>query len=79
MKIKQIPNFKQQIIKQLFGLMSNGAEIFTHQLVNANGMELHLTDYGATVTAIKILTNSGQLIDVVLGFDTLQQFTKSKI
>jgi aldose 1-epimerase len=77
MEIKRIPHFKEPISKKLFGEMPNGKPVFNHSLVNENGMELHIMDYGATITAVKIPTSDGALIDVVLGFDSLEQYIKS--
>ncbi len=77
MEIKRIPHYKEPIATKLFGEMPNGKPVFSHQLVNENGMELHIMDYGATITAVKIPSNDGTLIDVVLGFDSLEQYIKS--
>ncbi len=57
--------------------MPHGEAVFSHHLINGNGMELHLIDYGATITAIKIPLKGGELIDVVLGFDTLDNYIDS--
>ena len=56
---------------QFFGTTPDGKPVYKHRLVNKNGMELHLIDYGATITAIKIPLENGTLLDVVLGFDTV--------
>ena len=77
MEIKRISHLKEQISAKLFGEMPNGRPVFNHQLVNENGMELHIMDYGATITAVKIPSSDGTLIDVVLGFDSLEQYIKS--
>ena len=77
MEIKHIPYFKDNIIAKSFGILPNGKEIFTHQLTNKNGMELHIIDYGAAITAIKIPLKNGKLVDVVLGFDTLEKYIQS--
>ncbi|WP_309641267.1 aldose epimerase family protein [Flavobacterium sp.] len=77
MEIKRIPHFEVMISKKLFGKMPNGKAVFSYELKNKNGMEVHIINYGATITAIKVPSKTGKLIDVVLGFDTLEQYIQS--
>ena len=74
---KHISQFNSNILKKPFGVMPNGESVCLHHLINENGMELHLIDYGATVTAIKIPLKNGKLIDVALGFETLDNYIDS--
>ena len=37
-------------------------------------MEISITNFGATVQSIKVPTKEGLLLDVVLGFDTIQEY-----
>ncbi|WP_396153241.1 aldose epimerase family protein [Flavobacterium sp.] len=60
-----------------FGITADGREVFSYTLTNKNGMELEVMEYGATITSIKIPTASNSKIDVVLGFDTLQDYINS--
>lgn len=60
-----------------FGLLPDGKEILCYTLCNKNGCELSVINYGATITALKIPVLSNQKIDVVLGFDTLEDYINS--
>jgi aldose 1-epimerase len=50
--------------------------IETFKLKSKTGMELHVLDYGATITSLKIPVED-KLIDVVLGFDTPEDYVRS--
>ena len=43
-------------------------------LTNANGMEVQMTNLGATVTSVRVPDRDGELADVVLGFDDLDRY-----
>jgi aldose 1-epimerase len=60
-----------------FGIMADGREVFSYTLTNKNGMELEVMEYGATITSIKIPTVSNTKIDIVLGFDKLEDYINS--
>lgn len=49
----------------------------TYILRNKNGVEVELLSYGATLKSLKLPLNNGEIIDVVLGFDTLDNYEKS--
>ncbi len=77
MEIKHIPHFTDSINEKSFGFDENGNEFFIYTVSNKNGMKLYASDYGATVTSLQIPDQSGELIDVVLGFDALQDYIDS--
>src|SRR5262245_59065924 len=45
-----------------------------HTLTNANGVEVRTIPYGAIITSIKVPDRNGHLDDVVLGFDTPDEY-----
>jgi aldose 1-epimerase len=47
-------------------------ELFTMQ--NASGLVMKVTNYGATITELHVPDRSGDMADVVLGFDDLQGY-----
>jgi aldose 1-epimerase len=49
----------------------------TYILKNKNKVEAHLLTYGATLSSLKIPLKNGKNIDVVLGFDSLENYKKS--
>lgn len=62
---------------QLFGILPNGQEIYAYEISNAKGMSLKIMNYGATVMALNKTLNNGEIIDLVLGFDTLHDYIAS--
>ncbi len=76
MEIKHISHFQDASAYKSFGLTLDNQEILSFELSNKNGMKVQLINYGATVTSIKIPVD-GKMIDVVLGFDTLESYISS--
>ncbi len=64
-------------ITKSFGLTPNNKAVNSVQLTNKNGAKLNVVNYGATVTALKIPLKNGKLLDVVLGFDSLDNYINS--
>ena len=54
-----------------------GRELSLYTLTNAKGCVLKITDYGATVTELHVPDRLGNLADVVLGFESLEQYETS--
>lgn len=52
-----------------FGTTSTGIPTHLYRLKNARGMEVDITDIGASVVAVRIPRKDGTLVDVALGFD----------
>ncbi len=57
--------------KTLFGTLKDGREVYKYSMTNKNGMVLEVLTYGATIQAIKVPSKNGELLDVAVGFDTL--------
>ncbi len=68
---------QSNVQKTRFGRLPDGtfASLFT--LTNANGLVAKITDYGTIITALQVPDRSGNLGDIVLGFDRLDQYVKS--
>ena len=47
-----------------------------YKITNKNGVEAHLTNYGATLLSLYVPTKNGK-IDVVLGFHTIDEYIKA--
>ncbi|GAA4441051.1 galactose mutarotase [Pontibacter saemangeumensis] len=60
-----------EIKKEPFGKTKEGEETTLYTLTNANGMQVKITDYGATITSVLTPDKNGKMGDVVLGFDSL--------
>jgi aldose 1-epimerase len=62
---------------KIFGIKPNGETVYCYELKNNNGVEVKIINYGATITSLKIPLKTGELIDVVLGLDSLEDYIKS--
>ncbi len=49
-------------------------DIRLFRLVNAHGMELQVTNYGATITMIKVPDREGRLADITLGYNRVEDY-----
>jgi aldose 1-epimerase len=54
------------------GVDGQGVDLFT--LTNKNGMEAKITNYGGTITAIRVPDRAGRMASVVQGFDSLDDY-----
>lgn len=62
------------IEKKFFGKMPNGREVDIYTLENTNKMRVEICTYGGTIISSFIPGNSGKLYDVILGYDTLEDY-----
>lgn len=51
-----------------------GEKYSLYTLENANGMQVSITDLGATIQSIKLKNKDGGFTDVVLGYDTHEEY-----
>ncbi len=65
--------------KKAFGTTPDGKEADLYILTSKNGMEVSITNYGGTVTSIRVPDKNGKLADVVLGYDTLDGYVADKV
>jgi aldose 1-epimerase len=61
-----------------FGYLTDGRKASLWHF-KAGDIELRLTDYGATIVSILCPDASGKMADVVLGYDTLNEYVNDKI
>jgi len=60
-----------------FGKMPDGTPVEAFTLKNAHGLEARIINYGAIVQSLLVPDGKGGRVDVVLGFDTLDEYVKS--
>lgn len=60
--------------KELFGITKTGEEVYKFILTNSQGMEAHVLTYGATLQKLIVPCKDGSLRDVVLGFNSFEQY-----
>jgi aldose 1-epimerase len=57
-----------------FGKNAKGQDVETYILTNSHGVTVKLITYGATITEIDVPDRTGNIQDVVLGFDNLSAY-----
>ncbi len=72
------PAKKATVASAPFGRTADGKPIDLFTLTNANGMEVRTMPYGAIIVSVRVPDRSGQLGDVVLGFDTFDEYVTKK-
>ena len=71
----KIPESKATISKQAYGEV-DGKKASLYTLVNAKGMAMTVTDYGAIVVSLTAPDRNGKMADIVLGYDSLAKYVK---
>ena len=62
--------------KRLFGQTNDGRDVYNFVLTNKNGMTVELSEFGATIVRLTAKNRDGIYEDVVLGYDTMQEYEK---
>lgn len=62
------------IPKSEFGQLPDGTVIDLYTMTNEEGMQVQIMTYGATIVSLKVADNMGQIKEVTLGFDTLDEY-----
>ena len=62
------------IRESLFGYTKEGRPAKRYLLSNPSGMEVELSDFGASILAIRVPDREGTMVDVLLGYDTLEEY-----
>jgi aldose 1-epimerase len=69
------PSAEAAITDAPFGEI-DGQKVTLYTLKNKGGLTLKVTNYGAIITEFHVPDKGGKLADVVLGFNTLEEYTK---
>src|SRR5690606_3158892 len=62
---------------RIFGVLPDGRRVDTFEIADKHGIHMHVINYGAIISAIRVPSTAGML-DVVLGFDTLEDYIASR-
>lgn len=76
-KPKEETKVEEPVQEQVFGTTFQDKKVETYEIKNANGMKMKVTNFGARVTHLWVPNKDGNLVDVVLGFETLDGYTES--
>jgi aldose 1-epimerase len=66
------------INKQSFGQTDDKTAVDLYKLTNTNGMEVWITNYGATVVSLTVPDRDGKPADVTLGYDSLEEYINGR-
>ena len=60
--------------KSVFGQLPDGRQVDVYRFTNANGIEMRVINYGGIILSLKTPDVQGELDDIVLGFDALDEY-----
>lgn len=66
------------ITKRSFGFTAEGREAYIYRMQNDSGSYIEVTNYGACLVSVVVPDREGKLTDVVLGYDTLEEYEKGR-
>ncbi|MBF88235.1 MAG: galactose-1-epimerase [Candidatus Marinimicrobia bacterium] len=66
------------IVENSYGSIEGGKEVSIFSFKNRHGLEMEVINYGAIVTTLRVPDRKGELADVVLGFDNIEQYVMDK-
>jgi aldose 1-epimerase len=67
---------EMKIKREGFGKLSDGREVEILTLIHPDGSTVEITNFGAAVVAVKVPDKNGNIEDVVLGFDDIENYEK---
>ena len=63
-----------KVSKADFGKTADGTSVQIFTLVNEHGLEARISTYGGAVVSLKTPDRTGQMADIVQGFDTVEGY-----
>jgi aldose 1-epimerase len=76
MSTNEAPTTNLTSEQSLFGTSPDGSKVDRYTFTNAHRMEVSILSYGGIIQSIVVPDRSGNLADVALGFDTLEDYLK---
>ncbi|MCM2129465.1 aldose epimerase family protein [Larsenimonas rhizosphaerae] len=67
-------NTPESVERSAFGTLPDGRRVDLYRIVNGNGVEMEVTNYGGIITSLKTPDAQGRLDDIVLGFGSLDGY-----
>lgn len=67
-----------EIKRDVFGKTDEGKEVELFTLLNDNGITTKVTSYGAALVSLETPDKNGEIADIVLGFETLEEYIKDR-
>jgi aldose 1-epimerase len=69
---------KPNTTKSTFGKTTDGQQADLYVLRNKKGMQVAITNFGATIVSVKVPDRNGKVADVVLGYDDVKDYESGK-
>ncbi|MDX1417195.1 MAG: aldose epimerase family protein [Candidatus Promineifilaceae bacterium] len=63
-----------KVEKRSFGKTADGTAVDLYTLTNDRGMQVRISNYGGTITSIRVPNREGEPGEITLGFDQLAQY-----
>ena len=60
-----------------FGCLPDGRAVTCWTLTNDAGLQTEILDYGVTIRTLVVPDRNGKPVDVVLGYDTLEEYAEN--
>lgn len=75
---KKVAKTKKPTIGKAFFGETDGQNVYEYTLTNSNGMMVKVINYGGTISDIITPDKNGEMISVVLGFDSFEEYKGGK-
>lgn len=59
-----------------FGVLKDGTPVSVYTMANNNGVRMRVMNYGGIIVSLEVPDKNGKLVDVVLGYDSLQSYER---
>lgn len=66
------------VTKSCFGTLPDGAPVTAWTLINDRGLQVQVLDFGVIIRSIIVPDQKGNPVDVVLGYDTLDEYVADR-
>lgn len=66
------------VTETVFGTMPDGEDVLCYTITNRSGASASVITYGAALQSLLVPNRKGDLVDVVLGYDTLEDYRARK-
>ncbi len=73
----QCSSVKPRVSQEEFGTLEDGTSVHLFTLTNEDGIQVKITNYGGIITHLMVPDESGELGDVVLGYNNLEGYVNA--
>lgn len=66
-----------EITRRPFGATKDGRQVTLFRIAHADGSFAEILDYGCTVVSLAVPDRAGEMVDVSLGYDTIEEYERN--